>query len=526
MAVSGKDLFQLVRHLDKAERDRVSQMAKMHKENSAYLELFKCLCELGEYTTDKDFLDRYPKAKFKKSFPKLREYLLEVILDALRSHRQRAGEEKTAEFRIREMIEEIHLLRSRQLYDLAYEKLLEAKELAENHEFLELLLEILRLERTHLGDVGDPRQAGRKAATLRAIGKVGRLIHLNCRLLVIRDELFAKVRSDAEPDPQLQLYLKRRRQSLDRIPALKCTSTEAKTNYHLSLALLELKAGDRRQAWEHHHAVYKLWCDKPDFAQVRNVQRIKLLNNFLTTSITAGITTDFIAALSLLEGQPRNSPEEEAEAKQNFAYIRLQYFLSRAQWDDALKIEDAFNQKPAWATTKSKRPRILVFYLSFARLHFVLGNFSSAKRCLRKFDSERENSKVRDDKAAEAKMLELLMGFEDWMNCKQPSHPQGDIVNAIRSAQYTVSKTNNSPPYLRKLLNGLKRISNLPQPASPSEWKRLEKKVHAAVGDTQYDSASQLFLAWLKAKHTNIMTRQVLEQDFPTFPKQEGVDKP
>jgi hypothetical protein len=525
-AMAAADLFNLVKRLDKAERDRVKANAKRNKRegDTVYMDLFDDLVKVRCYTTDKAFKALHSQASYAKSFAKIKEYLFDFILDALRSYRTRAGEEKPRDFQIRELIEEAHLLRGKLLYQHQLHCLEKALADAEECQYYELLLEVLKQLRTHLSEHASKERAEQLQGTLQRIGQVGKLIDLNCQLLVFRDELFGIVRRNANPDAQVQAVLSEKLEELDRLQALGSSSIEAKTNHHLCHALYHWILGDRVQAWTHHHEVYLLWQMGADFARARSVQHIKLLNNFLTTSIAAGKSANFIDALDFLERNAGPSADAKAESIQNTAYIRLQYFLSKADWENAQKIEAEFNAKPEWVTHKTHTPRLQIFYLSFARLHFVLGDFKQALRYLGRFEDERIPN-LHQDKCAEAIVLRVLISFvEPKLQTKkkkaanaEESQADPDILNEIRSARRALKKLGHSSPYLDDLLKGLKGVANLDVKKRQGAWTNLQKALRKKIGSESYDSASQLFLAWIQSQQEGKPLGQLLAEEFPIY---------
>ncbi len=501
MAVN--DLYLLVKSLDKAERDRVQANAKRANKDGSmvYMALFDDLLAAKQYSADKAFLKVHAGASYEKSFPQMKVYLYEFILDALRSHRRRAGVEKPMDFQVRESIEAAHLLRSKLLFGQSLHQLEKALGLAEECQYYELLLESLKLVRTQLNEHAEKDKTVELHAILARIGEVGALIHLNCQLLILREELFGYVRRNANPDKDLKAKLSEKLDDLAALQALDTASIEAKTNHHLCHALYDWIKGDLTRAWEHHHAVYLLWRGAALFARERNVQHIKLLSNFLTTSIAAGKTEDFIEALDFLEKQSGPTPDARAESIQNTAYIRLQYFLSKGEWENALQIEAAFNRKPAWVTLKTHRPRLQIFYMSFARLYFVLGMYKEAGKYLGRFDEERI-ANLHDDKWSEAIVLRVLVSFSDLREGNQANGRQKemDILNEIRAARRALKQLPNTSEFLDLLLLGLKGVSNLDAVQQPAAWRKLLTKIKKTEGLVRYDSARDLILGWVQSQ--------------------------
>jgi hypothetical protein len=515
--MAASDLHVLIKSLDKAECSRVRKNAKAaKKDGTKYLELFDALSQLETYTTDKAFLSARKEAPYRRSFPQMKGYLFDFILDALRSYRTRMPVEKARDFEIRDLIEEAQILRSKLLLAPSLQRLEKARAEAVACQHYELLLETLKLIRTHLNEQAQKDKAKELQGTLQSILEVGALIHLNCQLIVFRDELFTYVRRNSNPDPALLSQLSEKIANIKILGALESGSLEAKTNHHLSFALYEWINGEKVLSWQHHHTVFLLWRNAVDFAKERKVQHIKLLNNFLTTSIAAGQSEDFIDALEILEKCAGPSVESRAESKQNTAYIRLQYYLSRAEWENALTLEEEFNEKPTWVTQKTNVPRLQVFYLSFACLHFVLDDHKNAHKYLDRFDEECVSS-VHDDKRAEAIALRLIISFCNPRKVVDLSAVESDIINDIRAARRGLRRLYNPAPYLDELLRGLKKLANTVENRRPNLWKKLHAKIKGIGGSEQYDSASQLFIAWLQSKADGMPLRTLLQTAFPKY---------
>ncbi|MFN8394039.1 MAG: hypothetical protein U0176_05125 [Bacteroidia bacterium] len=520
--MKGTELHQLVRSLDKAERDRVLQNARRADKDGEqfYVALYRDLLNTNTYHSDAAFLSTHPKAPYAKSFGKMRDYLEDAILDALRSHRRRGGGEKAPESRIRELIEESQILRSKQLYEGSYERLTEAKQLATNHQYQELLLEILKLERTYLSELGEQRVLEQLMSVVEEIRTLGQHIHAACTTMAVRERLFHGIRFQSMDDENAKVFLAQMESELDAVKEAITGSMEAQTNYHLARSLISLQREQYLDAWEHQHAAFLLWKSHPEFASVRRTQHLKLLSNFLTLSIRVGQVEDFIDAIETLERYPGNTPDEQAESKQNSTYIRLQYFLSRAEWEDALEIERAFNRKPNWATIKSRKPRLVAFHICFARLHFVLGKMQLAESALKRFDSER-NGKGHEELLVEAEVMRLLMALDGYRGGpKRNVAEDHDTRNRVRSIKRILQKLKRPPSYLAPMLNGILRIDRLPLAQQATGWPKLWTQVSKTVQNLEFDNAGQMFLAWLQARAEEQAVNDILERNFPRFSAQ------
>jgi hypothetical protein len=503
------DLFELIKKLDQSERQRIRRFAMLARDDGSpphYLKLFEDLSKLKQYD-EKLFREAHGEEGYAASYPQNKVYLYNLILEALRGQRKHAKAEKPKDFQIRERIEEVHLLKQKMLFDQSLRRLEKARKEAERYQYFELLLEILKALRTHINEHPDKDYIKNLREILEQIDWVGEQIRINCQLLRLRDEFFLAARSgvvDAtEPgswtDATSQIMvLKAQLEKDSPWPA----SVEARTNVHLSLALQRQIVGDLDGAWENHRAVYVIWRDLDDFRDVRRIQYHKIIYNYLAISIAARKRADFIEALEFLEKGPFHSPDERADSKQNAVYIRLQYFLSHGEWEDAISIEVEFRKMPEWVTEKMQRPRLLAFYMSFARLHVILDSPKAAKSYLSYFDEEHQEG-IHDDKWAEAKVLEVLIQFG--------TQDHDTLESRIRSARRYVAKMEKAPAYFGVFLGSLNAMLNIPGEERKQEWEKLLAKITAVAGPLPYDSGFHLLQAWIMSQRHGVKIREILK---------------
>lgn len=497
------DLFELIKKLDQGERQRLRRLAMLARDDGSpphYLKLFDDLLKLKQYD-EKAFREAHREEGYEASFPQNKIYLYNLILDALRGQRKYVKSEKPKDFQIRERIEEAHLLKQKMLFDQSLKQLEKAKKEAERHQYLELLLEILRLLRTYTNEHPDKDYIRNFRDILAQIDWVGEQIRINCRLLRLRDELFLVARSGA-PDPAIMDV---HAQVLAMEDALKRDapwprSVEAQTNYHLAIALHYQLGGNIQAAWNHHREVYVLWRAEHDFREVRRTQYIKILHNYLTISIAARKQVDFIEALEFLEKGSFTSPDERAESKQNAMYVRLQYFLTYREWDNALRVEDEFRLKKEWVTEKMQRPRLLSFYIGFARLHLILDNGQKAKHYLSYFEEEHLEG-IHDDKLAEAKVLQVLLRYGAIQDV--------DLEARIRAARRYVAKKEKAPAYFGVFLGALDGVVKVSADARREAWGQMLDKLKASVRQLPYDGGYYLLQSWIIAQRDAMRLQDV-----------------
>lgn len=138
-----RDLFELVKSLDKNEKRYFKLQLSHAKENEAskILLLFNYLEKSKDF--DEDNIHKKIAAIQKEQLSNLKAYLHEKVLQSLRQYHI----SRIPEIKIREQIDFGQLLIERRHYSLALNCFRKAKKMAQQYNNLELQLEILRLEK-------------------------------------------------------------------------------------------------------------------------------------------------------------------------------------------------------------------------------------------------------------------------------------------------------------------------------------------------------------------------------------------
>lgn len=491
---SSDDLFELVRSLDKTDRNRVRRFALLARDDGSppqYLMLFDELCKLDTYD-ERQFRLQHKHAGFEASFPQNKIYLYNLILDALRGERKYAKLEKPKDLQIRERIEESYLLKQKALMSQSVKRLEKARKEAERYQYYEVLLDVLKLLRTHTNEYPEQNYVAALQEIIRQIDWLGDQIWLNCRIIRLRDELFLAARSGVINE-QVEIAYHELLKLKDTVEASTewPVNLEAFTNFHFALSLYFLVKGDSKSAWSEQHQVYILWRDLEDFREVRITRYRRLLYNYLGMSIQVGEEKHIVEALESLERGPFQNQDEQLDAKQDGAYLRLQYFLSFSQWDNALAVEAEYREgKEGWVNYKMSRNRLLAFNMSFARLNLMVAREEAARHYLGFFSDEHQEG-IHDDKLVEARVLGVLILF---------GKSDADIENAIRAARRFIKTKPQAPAYYDVFLKGLSGILNKLESERRPFWDELIRKVEESAGQVTYDGGFHLIRAWAKSQ--------------------------
>lgn len=500
------DLHQLIKSLDRTEKQRFKRFSKSSKEDTSqqYNLLFDDLNDCPVYE-ERAFLAAHEGRPYVSNYAFNKTYLYSLILDAVRGQRKRGGVDKPKEFFVRELLEDAHFLKEKMLFQQSFRRIQKARKEAQKYEFHEILLECLRMERTHLMERQEKGYEAQIRPVLNLIHKTGQAIAQKSELIQLRDLLFLESR---RPPALKHSHEANAIASLMANPLLKGDGQdlplEGQLNFHLIHALYHQLQGELPQAWDHHYTAYLLWKKETHFREARSTQFLKHLNNFLTLSNEIRKYAEFVEAIQLLEKGPFRSADDRAEGVQNGLFIRLQRYLTEANWEHALLVEDEFKRRRPEIAKKLIGSRLLAFYMSFARLHFILGNPKKVKQyCTYLLDEH--HTGLRDLWAATTEVMLCIVIIEHYeVNLKEWEK----LDQQLKAARTAVNKVDQSG-YLHLTLEYLEAHAK----ADKVERVGLSQKYRRQMDAYAVEPISSEFVFfhhWATAKSEGVPLRDFL----------------
>lgn len=137
--IPSKDLFELIKSLDKGEKTHFNKYSKLHSSsNKNYQRLFGAIDELSTYDEAK-LISWFSRHRFSNYFPVAKNYLYARIMDALANFYT----DMSAQAKVRTMIQQIELLQKKGLYVQSKKIIVKAKKLAHEEEIYPALLELI-----------------------------------------------------------------------------------------------------------------------------------------------------------------------------------------------------------------------------------------------------------------------------------------------------------------------------------------------------------------------------------------------
>ncbi|HHG84332.1 MAG TPA: hypothetical protein ENJ82_06240 [Bacteroidetes bacterium] len=198
-------------------------------------------------------------------------------------------------------------------------------------------------------------------------------------LLSLRNQLFLRVRENSKIRQEGQLH---DLAEVMKAPLLQniqqALSFDACLNFHFSHALFHQTKWELKQALYHHEQIYLKWKSNPQFQKYRATDYRNSLNNYLGLCNAEHQFEHFAEALIALEKPPFQSKDEEAEARQNGLFVRLQHWITKCKWEDAIKVEDTFQKEQTLIGKKLTTSRRMAFSMSFSWLCLIVGDLEGA----------------------------------------------------------------------------------------------------------------------------------------------------
>lgn len=444
------ELQNLIHALDKGEKIRFKEFGD---EDAHYCKLYDALNE-ATLSTEPDFKSLFQDRDFMRKYSYNKGYLLNTLMDAMRSQRQRGGMDKLPHHQVADVLQDAEFLHEKTFVDLCWKRLEKAEKIARKHELHEELIKILRFKLKILIANQERHYPEISQAVSLEVVTLAKIILNKSHFQALKNSLLVLVRVAPEArdaDQKIQLASLLDDDLLSEVG--QALSFDARLNFHFCHILNGQIRKDQPAMLAHSQDVYQLWQDFPQFQVSRPTDFKNALNNYLIICCAADHYEDFAAAVTQLEAEPFRSLEQKAEVKQISLYVRLHYFMRKYLWEDAVEIEEDFELNLASFVHKLNPARELAFYISFARLNHIMGNLDKAILWNERIVVLRGDH-VRRDICRHALLYSLVLFYET-----------GDIdklENRYRVVMRSLDKEELVLEYERLVVALLKRLPNIP----------------------------------------------------------------
>jgi tetratricopeptide (TPR) repeat protein len=273
MKTPSTDLFRIIHSMTSAEK----RYFKKDTKDSNTSDLFDIINDQEEY--DEDLVKKKLKDEsFAKNLKVHKNRLQQILLKNLRAYH----EEKTAQSKIKVLIENGEILLKKQLYDLAYAQLDKALKLCENYEEYELMLLILGIQARMASYFKEMLPA--EETPMVQMEKCAAIIQNYVQHALISKKILHFLNSETADIsvPEIFKYIYNLLQEEVENKGRDPLSPIAERMYLHSVALMYNAQGDFEKAYEHTKEILKRFEENEYIVKEKNAQYFNCIVNHLT----------------------------------------------------------------------------------------------------------------------------------------------------------------------------------------------------------------------------------------------------
>lgn len=495
-------LHRLITSLHRTEKGYVKKYCSRHVlgDGNDYLRLFDAVDAMDEYD-ERRLKESLCDSPMVKRLPSVKNYLFQQILEAMRAYHAA----KSAERQIVELLVDADFLWEKALYDLAYKRVVKAKDLAERHFEYAFWLKIISWEKNYWylvrgmvqeengRDVLSSEQERIAAHLLNTIAyeSVGNMLQLQLHRLSSSNDPDARKWLDAFPDLE---------EIKDEAHA---TSPLARCNFHLMQYGYEsLYHDDNEKAYIHArnlidfiHATPGLATGHPNYLMVAQLA-------YLTTCVATKRYDEYLAHIDELWGESGATAQTRNISVKKFyraLTVELRYAGVTGNMERLLErlpfilhqLNDLWNSIPAHYQATST--------FTIAQLCRPVGKTREADAAMRLFSRVPEDVRVDIHAAVRIQQMQQAVERQDW----------DYLINAVRTAKRFLKKSGFASRRTDIMLSYFSRVGQAP----PKRRKTLVQEALNALSNypASTDIADIVETAgtehWLRSQSTTTQSR-------------------
>lgn len=410
-----EDLFVLIKSLSKTEKAYFKKYASIHSDgDKVYLQLFDYINDLQIY--DEDALKKKIKhAGLLKHFAVYKNYLYKILLRSLAQY----VKTHTDNFGLEEMLLEIEILLSKNLFPQCISLINKAKTIAKENENFPSLLKVIQLEIRYIKQspsVKNWMEVYEKAVqeekdALEKLAAISLTRNLNADMF-----LFLQSHTQEEKTQEVEEQKEKIYQRLIAITAY--TSAEGEIN-HLSAWVNYYKfTEEAEKALPYQILAISIFKKYPFLIHNEALRYINSLSNLLILESKIGRNEAFQQALQELKSVPQILPKNLMSPNLDvhiFALAlrhELKFLVNKSQFEEALNVSNEMKKKLLDNTEIINEVFLYEIYFYNSRIFFELNKTSEAIFWIQKILQTAIN-KYNKRFHFFAKMLQFLLYWED-----------------------------------------------------------------------------------------------------------------
>jgi hypothetical protein len=501
-----EDLFHLIKSLSSSEKRYFKLQMQVYGEDQKSLKLFQAIDRQKVY--DENMILKYEAEISPQQFSNLKAHLYHRLLHTMRSFHLK----KNKDISIRELIDHAQLLFDRGLYNQCNKLLKKARKLAHKNDNLELMLEILKMEKQVVAQGIGNENPEKVNAIINEVKDVNtRIYNINTlsNILVRLNNWYTKtgfVRKEEYLEEVKQFI----RSSMPSFNEENLSFNEKLNLYNVYVAYyLFIQEFDK--AYDYANKWVNLFEETPEFIPLKTIMYIRGIHSLMIAQNKLMKYGEFVASAQKLKNVyhiPGIELNENIRAML-FKYITIhdinRYFLTgdfNAGISLVTKIERDLDQ----FVDKLGKHSTIIFYYKIACMYVGNSNHKMAVYWLQKIINE-QNVDLREDVHCFARILNLISHFE---------LGNTDIIDYYIKSTYRFLLAKDDLNNYQKYI--LRFLKNLTKETTESELvKRFEnlRSQLLTLIDNPYESRSFSYfdiISWLESKIQKRSVQEVIQE--------------
>lgn len=372
-------LFPLIKALTPPEKRYFTLFSKRHQgdgKRNKYRILFEIINSLPAYD-EAEIKARLKKRRLRGNLPSLKAELYRQILRSMREYRS----EKSVSVILQDMLEDLHFLREKGLYEQCRQMIDRAEKMARDNEEYWALVRLYDIERQLAYDTtaSDLRNTI-AVVNQKKSGVLNTLLNLY-RIQKLYDSVFVHIRINPHTLPD---KTEEELSALLEHPLLsspeRARSFGAKTYFYNAHLQYNQLTGKLDEAFEYHEKLLAYWENHPHRIRKEPQRYMKALSNCAGLCLRMKKFATFEKTLQKIDRVPVRSFDDEAERFQNAAHLRLLYLINTGTFTTNTDLLRHIDEGMDKYERKINVARRLAIYYNLAILFFITGKFNDSLR--------------------------------------------------------------------------------------------------------------------------------------------------
>ncbi len=496
-------VFELIQHLDRAEKGYFNKFSKMLGKGDNYLILFNILSDMDRY--DKEVVIKKLR-KRKKNIANLSvslHHLYHLILKSLRLFH----EKNYYKIQINGILSEVEILLGKNLRKQAIKLLDKAEQLAISHQLLPTLLEIQKIQITQKVATVKTNLLGEIKQSYNTIEKTAKIFTEELQYRKLHHFAFTCYRinsQDADHNHSQTLRF------IAEHPFMESTSISEDSSFYSRYYRNSTKStealiyANREAAHLYYKNILKIWEEHPAMIKAEPILYRNNLSNYLINAIFIKKIDNFDSIIKKLEQIPTRFLNDQIELFQSKIYLEQLYHLNNKDLDNAYVLISKHTYNIEKYASKMNFSRLVIIRYNFLITCFLLGKFQEALTW-NNIILNHKNADPKKDIRLFCRIMELILHYE---------LGHYDLMDSLFTSIWRKRKAESSFfHYTEMILSHFKKLIKIP---SLIEKNRQYELFYQDLDQLRKDKPESIGIEelsiWVKAKKENKSIKDIYKE--------------